>query len=84
MATMTISIAAQTKSFTISPADIARILNAYRKEFGQITVAGVVRDRTDAEVFDFWATRVVQHMKDSVQNIEGAAAQAAVAPVVTT
>lgn len=82
MATLTLSIASQTKSKTISAGDITRVLAALKKQFGQITVSGVTRDMTDAEVFDAWSDNVIQALKTSVVSVETAAAQAALTPIV--
>lgn len=82
MATITISVATQSKSKTVSPSDIQRALNALRTFYGQINNgSGVLRDRTDAEVFDLWSNEVLKTLTDRVLLIEGAAAQAAITPV---
>lgn len=85
MATIAITVGPQTKSKTISAPDVQRALNALRKFYGQVNNgSGVLRDLTDAEVFDLWSNEALKTLTDRVLLIEGAAAQAAITPVVLT
>lgn len=85
MATITLSVAAMSKSWTVSAGDITRIVNAFTATYGQVpNGSGGLRDRTSAEVFDLIASDFIGNLKDRVRSIEGSAASAAVTPVSTT
>lgn len=80
MATVTLSIGALSKAFTVSAADTTRIVNALTTIYG----AGL----TNAQIFDIWANSTMQALKDAVKRVEGdaaaATARAGVVDVVAT
>lgn len=85
MATITITVASQSKSKTVSAQDVQRILSSLKTFYGQVNNgSGVLRDRTDAEVFDLWSSDAIKTLADRVVLVEGAAAQAAITPPVMT
>lgn len=87
MATMTLTIGASTKSWTISAGDVTRVLDAYRKTFGKVpsgdSPAGL-RDMTNAEVFDRVAQQLERGIKNVVRNVEGKVVSDAVADITLT
>lgn len=92
----TISIAATgvtTRSKTISTNDTQRLLNAFRKVYGQVSDgAGGMRDMTDQEIFNRFADGVFESFITTTYNAElgpalasaEAAARASVTPIVFT
>lgn len=74
-----------TRSKTISASDSTRLLNAYRIVLGQVSNgAGGLRNRTDQETFDAFVDNVYNELRETVRNIEGDTAKAAVAPIALT
>lgn len=73
MATISFSATSLTaKSFTLSPADVARVLAALRANYGTVSDgAGGQRAMTDQEVFDKWATGNMLALRDVVKRVEG-------------
>lgn len=82
MATLGITLGAQSKTVTISAPHLTRALAALRQKYGPIGANGSTRPMTDAETFDRWASEIVATLKVDVKTQEGnAAAQAAFAAV---
>lgn len=70
MATITLTIGALSKTFTLSAADVTRVTDAFKATYGA--------SLSNAQVFDIWANSTMQALKDVVKRVEGdAAAQAA-------
>lgn len=85
MATITLSVAAMSKSWTVSAGDVTRIVNAFTVTYGQVPNGlGGFRDRTNAEVFDLIAGEFITNLKSRVVAIEGGVAVAAIVPVSAT
>jgi hypothetical protein len=74
------------RSKTISAGDLTRVLNAYKTIAGQVpdVTPGTFRDRTNQEVFDWFADKLIDRIKEDVRNIERDTAAAAIAAVVLT
>ncbi len=74
-----------TRSHTISAGDTTRLLNAYKLQLGQVSDgSGGLRDRTNQETFDAFVDNIFAGMRETVRNIEGDTAKAAVAPITLT
>ncbi len=77
MASIIFSIAAQSRTFTVSAPDTTRIVNALK------SIYDPEDNLTGPQVFDLWASRSMQALKDVVKRAEGdAAAEAARAAIV--
>lgn len=80
MATLTFSIAAQSKSYTVSAGDVSRITAALKARYERGR-PGVTL--TNAQVFDIWSAEVMGALKDVVKAEEGEAAAKAARDAVT-
>lgn len=84
MATLLVTIGSQSSSKTISNADITRLLEAAKKRYGQVTDAGVLRDRTNAEVFDLVVGEFHTALKSIVLSEEARVASQAIVSIALT
>lgn len=81
MAGITLTIGAQTRTYTVSAGDLTRIVNALGVQYGPIGIGnGATRPMTAAEIFAQWSSGIIASLTASVQTVETAAAQAAVVP----
>ena len=81
MAGITLTIGAQTKSWTVSAADLTRIVNALGTQYGPIgTGNGTTRPMNAGEVFTEWSNNIMASLNAPVLATESAAAIAAVVP----
>lgn len=82
MATISVSIGNMTRSWTIPPAHLQRVLAAYKASFTVDDGAGGQRVPTDREVFDLLARGFVDDLRRSTREMErNAAVEAARAAV---
>ena len=81
MAVLTITIGALSNTKTISAGDITRILAAAKRGWGQVSVDGVLRDRTNQELLDLIAGQFHTHLAEMAQRQEASAASEAIAPI---
>lgn len=83
MANLTFAIGANTRTFTLSNAEVTRIVGALKTRYGQINElineVYVPRDRTPAELFTMWTEEQVRNLKEIVRNSDQ---QALVATIV--
>ncbi len=86
MATLSFSATGlTTRSKTISAGDTTRLLDAYKLALGKVSDgSGGLRDRTNQETFDAFVDNIYAGMRETVRNIEGDTAKAAVAPITLT
>jgi hypothetical protein len=68
MASITFTVGANTKTFTVSAGDATRIISALRVTYDPNSTM------TTAQLFDVWATSSMQTLKDLVKRVEGDAA----------
>lgn len=71
MATITLTAGANTKSWTITAADIQRILDAVKRDVGPVSNPdGTTRDLTAAECFAIIASRFETSLREMAKNSE--------------
>lgn len=72
MASITFTIGALTKTYTISSSHMTRIIDALRVAYGPVSDGqGDSRPMTNPEVFEEWHRRVMNNLKSEVLRIEG-------------
>jgi hypothetical protein len=75
MATITLAAGANTRSWTISNADLQRLLDAVKRDSGKVTNPdGTLRDLTNTECFNIVANRFANNISDQIKGSERAAA----------
>lgn len=76
MATITLFVDPMSKSWTVSPADVTRIIDSLKNRYGRIhdEGSGALRDMTDQETFDRLTGDFIDDLKNSVLQVEGDAA----------
>lgn len=70
MATITLTAGANTKSWTISPADIQRILDAVSRGIQATNEDGTPRTLTPAECFEIIASRFITSLEEMTRTSE--------------
>lgn len=85
MATLSLTFGSFTASKTISAGDLTRLLDAYKKNYGQIPDgAGGMRDMTNQELFDTFAAGFFSGIVNAVKSVESETACAAARAGVTS
>ena len=79
MAGLTLTIGALTKTYTISAADLARIVTALGNQYGPVGIGnGQTRPMNNSEIFAEWSAGIFASLSAIVLTTETATAQAAI------
>jgi len=81
MASLTYTLASQSRAFTLSAGDVTRAIAAMKSRYGQVLDNGNLRDRTNAELFELWALENMRNLKELVLSEERKMAAATVAEI---
>lgn len=89
MANITLTMGALTVTKTVSTADLQRIIDTYKANYGQVSGgAGGLRDMTNQELFDAFSAGFFNGLIGAVTSHEGdiaaASARAAIMPIVVS